>query len=199
LDDLGLKVAGTHIGINTLLGDELKKTVDFNTILENKNLIVPGLPGEYTNSKAAWLKTADIMNEISEKLKPYGMRVGYHNHTGEFQHKEGEAAPFDIFFGATNKDVIMQLDIGHALHGGADPVSILKRYPGRAITVHVKDYSSTNDKALVGEGDVKWDEVFELCETTAGTEWYIVEQETYAYPPLESVKHCIENLRKMGK
>lgn len=198
LDDLGLKVAGTHTGIDTLLGDELEKTVEFNKVLENKFLIVPGLPGKYTNSKEAWLKTADIMNEISEKLKPHEMLTGYHNHSAEFQPMEGEL-PWDIFFGATNEDVVMQLDIGNAMHGGGEPIPMLKKYPGRAKTVHLKEYSATNDKALVGEGDVDWDELFELCETVGGTEWYIVEQESYAYSPLECVKRCIENLREMGK
>ena len=36
LDDLGLGVAGCHTGLNTLLGDELAKTVEFNRILGNK-------------------------------------------------------------------------------------------------------------------------------------------------------------------
>ena len=198
LDDLGLKVAGTHIGINTLLGDELQKTVEFNSILRNRFLIVPGFPEEHRDSKAAWLKTAQIMNEVSEKVKPYGMRIGYHNHLIEFQPMEGEI-PWDIFFGVTNEDVVMQLDTGNAMHGGADPVQILKRYPNRATTVHLKEFSSTNDKVLLGEGDVNWSEVFELCETTSGTEWYIIEQEGYAYTPIECVRHCLENLRKMGR
>jgi hypothetical protein len=46
---------------------------------------------------------------------------------------------------------------------------------------------------------VKWAEIFELCETVAGTQWYIVEQESYAYPPLECVDRCLKNLRAMGK
>lgn len=198
LDDLGLKVAGTHTGIDTLLGDELEKTIEFNKILENKFLIVPGFPGEYTNSKDAWLKTADIMNEIAEKLEPHGMMTGYHNHSAEFQPMEGEL-PWDIFFGATNENVVMQVDIGNAMHGGGEPVPMLEKYPGRATTIHLKEFSATDDKAVVGEGDVDWDEVFELCETVGETEWYIVEQESYAYPPLECVKRCIENLREMGK
>ena len=53
--------------------------------------------------------------------------------------------------------------------------------------------------APVGEGTVKWKEIFELCETTGKTEWYIVEQEGYAGTPLASVQNCIDNLRKMGK
>ena len=44
-----------------------------------------------------------------------------------------------------------------------------------------------------------WKEIFALCETTGDTEWYIVEQESYRGSPLESVKLCLENLRKMGK
>ncbi len=93
----------------------------------------------------------------------------------------------------------MQLDTGNAFHGGADPVPYIERYPGRAITVHLKEFAKTNDKALIGEGDVPWDVVFQLCETIGKTEWYIVEQETYAHPPLECVDKCLQNLRKMGK
>ena len=65
--------------------------------------------------------------------------------------------------------------------------------------MHIKEFSKTNPKALVGEGDIQWPEVFAACETVGGTEWYIVEYESDAFPPLESVKLCLDNLRKMGK
>ena len=196
LDDFNLKVAGSHLGINTLLGDELKKTVEFNSILGNKFLVVPALPPEYTKTKEGWLKIAELLADISEKVKPYGMRVGYHNHDIEFRPIDGEI-PWDLLFQNTSKDVIMQLDIGNAMHGSADPVEILKKYPGRAVTVHLKEYPFT--APAIGEGEVKWEEIFNLCETIGGTEWYIVEYETPGRPPLESVRRCIENLRKMGK
>jgi len=201
LDDLGLKVAGTHIGIDTLLGDELKKTVKFNKTIGNRYLIVPWLPDQYRNSKAAWLKTARLMNDIAKKVKPEGMRVGYHNHAVEFQPIDGEM-PWDIFFGATVPDVVMQLDTGNAMQGkvSSDGVlEIVKRYPRRAATVHLKEFSSKNEKALIGEGDMRWKQFFKLCETVGGTEWYIVEQESYAYKPLECARRCTENLRKMLK
>ena len=47
LDDVGLKCCGTHIGIDTLLGEQFAKTVEFNQTLGNKFLIVPGLPDQY--------------------------------------------------------------------------------------------------------------------------------------------------------
>jgi len=198
LDDLGLECCGTHTGINTVVGEELARTVEFNRTLGNRFLIVPGLPEEYRSSKAAWEKTAKVFSEIAGQLEPEGMKTGYHNHHIEFAEMEGEL-PWDVFFRNASPKVVMQMDTGNCLHGGGDPVVFLKRYPGRALTVHLKEYASGYDRAVIGEGDVKWEEVFELCETVGGTEWYIVEQETYADPPLVCVEKCLQNLRKMGK
>lgn len=198
LDEYGLKVAGAHVGIDTLLGDELRRSVEFHQTIGNRFLIVPGLAAERRSSRAAWLDTAHTMNGISDQLAPHGMRTGYHNHAIEFTPLDGEL-PWDTFFGNTKPEVVMQFDIGNALHGGGEAAPFLERYPGRATTVHVKEYSATNDKALIGEGDVPWQQIFGLCETTGGTEWYIVEQESYAYPPLECVDRCLQNLRAMGK
>ena len=196
LDDNGLVCCGTHTGLDTLLGDNLARTIEFNRTLGNKYLIVPGLPEKYRNSHQAWLDTAKLFNELAEKVKPHGMRVGYHNHSVEFTAMDGEL-PWDTFYGNTQKDVIMQIDVGNAIHGGADPLPYLYQYPGRAITVHVKEFSKTNKKALIGEGDVNWKAFFALCKAVGETEWYIVEQESYAYPPLKCVEKCLRNLRKM--
>ena len=35
LDDVGLRCAGTHTGLNTILGDELPRTIEFNRTLGN--------------------------------------------------------------------------------------------------------------------------------------------------------------------
>jgi len=197
LDDNGIVCCGTHIGIDTLLGDKLAGTIEFNKILGNKCLIVPGLPRKYTKSHQAWLDTAKVFNELSEKVKADGMLVGYHNHTIEFKEMEGELA-WDTFYSNTQKEVVMQLDVGNAITGGVDPLPYIYKYPGRAITVHVKEFSKKNPKALVGDGDVCWKAFFALCEAVGGTEWYIVEYESDAYPPLESVEKCLKNLRGLG-
>jgi sugar phosphate isomerase/epimerase len=198
LDDLGLKCCGTHTGIDTLLGDNLPKTIEFNKVLGNPYLIVPGLPGKYTKTRQAWRETADLFNQIAEKVNPHGMRVGYHNHTIEFKELEGEL-PWDTFFGRTRKDVIMQFDTGNAMHGGGDATIFLKRYPGRAATVHIKPFSKAKPNAIIGDDELPWQEIFQLCETIGGTEWYIVEYESDAYPPMVSVEKSLEVLRKWGK
>jgi len=199
LDELGLSVAGTHVGIETLFGDELEKSIEFNRILGNRFLIVPSLPEKMRDTRASWLETTHLLNDVAERLKPEGMQVGYHNHAIEFQPIDGEL-PWDILFGAAIPDVVMQLDTGNAMGGGVsidEVLDILKRYPGRATTVHLKAFSSVNEKALIGEGEMRWKEFFSLCETIGGTEWYIVEQERHPFTPLECVRRCKENLDEM--
>ena len=198
LDDNGLKVCGAHVGLESLQGDQLQPSVEFHQTIGNPYPIVPGLGGQYTESAEGWQRAADAFNEVAEKLKPHGLRTGYHNHSIEFTPLEGQL-PWDVFFGNTVQDVIMQFDTGNALSAGADAPPFLERYPHRAITVHCKEFSATKPNALVGEGDVPWARIFELCETIGDTEWYIVEQESYAYPPLECIDRCLKNLKAMGK
>lgn len=199
LDDNGLRMAGTHIGLDTLLGDELEKTVEFNAVVGNRFLIVPGLAPEYKESSDAWKRTADIFNGIAERLRPHGMFTGYHNHHTEFGPMDDGGVPWEIFFDNTDDAVVMQADTGNAAAGGGDVIQYIEKYPGRARTVHLKEYAADDDKAVIGEGDIDWKRCFELSESVGGTEWYIVEQESYAHPPMECVKVCLENLKKMGK
>lgn len=199
LDELGLRVAGTHIGVDTLLGSEFDKSIEYNRVLGNRFLIVPSLPEEMKKSRASWLEAARLLNDVAERLRPEGMRVGYHNHAIEFQLLEGEW-PWDTVFGAALPEVVMQLDAGNAMFGGVSVegvLEILRRYPGRATTVHLKAFSSVNEKALIGEGEMDWGRFFSVCETVGGTEWYIVEQERYAFTPLECARRCKENLDEM--
>ena len=207
LDDTGLEVAGTHVGLDTLLGDEFAKSVEFHQAIGNAYPVVPGLGAQYTESRDAWRKTAGIFNEIADKLAAYDMQTGYHNHHTEFTPLDGEE-PWDTFFGNTHDSVIMQLDTGNAMHGGADPVPYLRRYPGRATTVHLKPYSPSlkteadphgGFRPCIGEDETPWEELLTLCETSGGTKWYIVEYESDKYPPMEAIDLCLQALRKMGR
>ena len=193
LDGNGLKCCGTHTAIETVTGDALKATADLHHILGNKFLIVPSLQVE---GAQGWVDMAKRFNEIAAKAKALGMRVGYHAHAGDFD-KLGGLTSWEIFFDNTNKDVVMQLDTGNCMQGGGDPIALLKKYPGRSTTVHVKEFGGP-ENAVIGQGVMPWAQVFQVCETAAGTEWYIVEHET-GPDPIGNIKGCLDGLRKIGR
>ena len=74
--------------------------------------------------------------------------------------------------------MILQVDIGHIARAGADPAKYMEKFPGRLVTVHVKDFAKGKPDPVVGEGEVDWPAMFRICEGTGGTEWYIIEDES---------------------
>ncbi len=198
LVERGLACCGTHTPLDALLGDDLPRTVEFNLALGSRYIIVPSLPAERRQSRAAWLDSARLFTEIAGMLQPHGLRLGFNNHRFEFQPLGGEL-PWDLVFGHADPSLIMQLDVGHALEAHADPVAVLRRYPRRATTVHLAEYSARDELALLGEGDVPWREVLDTCASVGGTQWYIVEQERYRYPQLECARRCLVSLQQLLK
>lgn len=196
LDDLNLKAFSTHISVKTLLGDQLEKTVEFNQILGNSRLTVASLPAAKTLQP--WYDVAKQFNEIAQKLKRSKMRVGFHNHAGELDLVEGKR-PWDVFLDSTSKDVTMQMHMQHFPAKGLDSIEYLKRYRGRARTMHLNDYAPDRRKVLLGEGAIEWKKIFDAAEKFGGIECYIVEQESYPEPltPLQCVDRCLQNFRKL--
>jgi sugar phosphate isomerase/epimerase len=189
LDDAGLQCCGTHTGLNTLQGGQLKATVEFNKILGNKYLICPGMDGKTVQG---WKDLANLFTGIAEKLKADGMFTVYHAHGGDFKKLE-DTTPWDVFFSNAGPDVVMQMDTGNCAGAGADPVALLKKYPGRTQTIHLKEHGG----GVIGEGKLPWKEIFELCQGPCKTEWYIVEEEGGGQKALEVLKRAVDNLKKL--
>jgi hypothetical protein len=62
---------------------------------------------------------AKLFNEVADKVKADGMWVGYHAHAHDFKEVEGTSA-WDLFFGNTKPEVIMQLDDSVEVYPGHD-------------------------------------------------------------------------------
>jgi len=193
LDDNGLKCCGTHTALPTLEGDNLKRTIELHKTLGNKFLICPSLSAR---DAAGWMNLAKKFNDIAARAKESGMLVGYHSHAGDYKKFDGKTA-WEIFFDNTNPEVVHQLDTGNTLEGGGDPLALIKKYPGRTKTTHIKEHGGP-PAAAVGEGTIDWKTLLAAYESVGGTEWYIVEHET-GNTPLVSVKKCLDNLHKMGR
>jgi sugar phosphate isomerase/epimerase len=206
LDEMHLVCCGWHTPYPLVQPDTLEGTIALNKALGNRYVILPGAPQQYRDSREGWRRFAGFLNDLSAKLAPHGMVTGLHNHHIEFEPVEGER-PWDIVAQNTNSSVVMQADIGHVARAGADVVAVIEQYPGRSKTVHLKPYTPSAVKTdpregyrpPIGEDELPWAEVFRACETVGGTEWYIVEYESDAYPALEAVDRCLKGLRALGE
>jgi sugar phosphate isomerase/epimerase len=195
----GLKIVSAHISYPLVFAENLPELIRFAETVGMKYAVVAAVPEEEMKTRAGALGVAARFNAAAATLKSAGIRIGYHNHGFDFKPiAEDGSLPWDIFFDNTNSEVVMQLDIGNALHGGADPVHYLQKYPGRARMVHVKEFSTVKPPAAVGDGQVDWPKVLGLCEQLHQPEWYIIEQEEKEHNPWDSAAQSLAYLRSIG-
>jgi len=197
LDELHLRCLSTHNSARSFAPDNLGRAIELNQALGSKFIImasagrVEGLDG--------WKAVAENLNRAAEKLKPLGLRTGFHNHQTEFTPVEGRR-PIEVLAANTGKDVVLQLDVGTCLQAGSDPVAWIKANPGRIASIHCKDWSpdpAKGYKVLFGEGVAPWKKIMQAAEKSGGIQYYLIEQEGSAFPPIETAERCLAAFRRL--
>ena len=141
-------------------------------------------------------KGCEMMNKSAEMCKRSGLRLGYHNHDGEFNLIDGQI-PYNLMLKELDPKLVgMELDIYWIVFAGHDPLQYIARYPGRFEQWHVKDMNKTDRKlnADVGTGSIDFKPLFAKA-AQSGLKHFYVEQETYPRSPIESVGACINYLK----
>jgi sugar phosphate isomerase/epimerase len=212
LDDLGLKMPSGHTVMGKPHWDDSKKdftdvwkyTVEDAAIVGQEYVISPWLDESLRQTADDLKRYMEVFNKSGSLCKASGMKFGYHNHDFEFSVKLDGSTVYDIMLKNTDPDlVIQQLDIGNLYNGGAKAIDIVKLYPGRFQSMHVKDEiasSEGNEKyesAVLGTGIVDVKSVIDLGRKSGGTKHFIIEQESYqGKTPLACM---IENFAIMKK
>jgi sugar phosphate isomerase/epimerase len=199
LDDLGIKCNSTHNGANVFRGDGLEKAIELNQIL-GSGFVVLASAGRMAELDK-WKGVAGQLSDAAEKLKPAGIRAGYHNHKFEFVPIDGKR-PIEVLAANTPKEVMLQLDVGTCVEAGSDPVAWINANPGRINCIHCKEWAPGEGKGyrvLFGEGVSPWPQIFKAAEKTGGIEYYLIEQEGSRFPSLETAERCLDTWKKMRK
>jgi sugar phosphate isomerase/epimerase len=148
LSDLGLTMPSGHTVLaprhydaaTKTFTDEWKKTIEDAAFMGQEFVISPSMDGKVRKSYDDLMAILEMFNKSVELCKPYGMHFGYHNHEFEFSEKFGDRTLYDIILGETDPALVMQqLDTGNLFNGGANALEIVKKYPGRFTSMHVKD------------------------------------------------------------
>jgi sugar phosphate isomerase/epimerase len=198
LDRLHLVAAGAHLGFDKFTDKNFYATVAFYKTIGCNNLIVPW--DDRVITKEGALQIARDLSELSIRLKPYGLRTGYHNHHEEMAGLEGQTI-WDLLAINTPFDVILQQDVGWTTYAGKDPIAYVHKYPGRTQLTHYKAKlpKGMQGTPLIGKDVIKWSELYRANRDVGGTTWLTVEQEEYpnGLTPMQSVLASLQGLKSV--
>ncbi|MEI9912386.1 MAG: TIM barrel protein [Bacteroidota bacterium] len=214
LDDLGLHMPSGHTVLNAKAWDESKNdltdvwkyTVEDAAVAGQQYVISPWLDDSYRKDIDGLKRFMGVFNKSGELCKKSGMKFGYHNHDFEFNTMVGGMLLYDVILKETDPDlVIQQMDMGNMYSAGGRPMELLKQYPGRFASFHVKDEIKSdkgNDKyesTILGAGIMNVKEVLDLAKKIGGTAHFIIEQESYqGKTPLDCVEQDLQIMKKWG-
>jgi sugar phosphate isomerase/epimerase len=150
-----------------------------------------------TETLDGYRRAADQLNRAAEQARSAGMRVGFHNHAGEFAPMDGRI-PYDVLLEETDPQLVwFEMDLYWIRRGGGDALAYFARHPGRFATVHVKDMDNTPERGMVdvGAGIMDFKALFARREQ-AGIRHFFVEHDRPT-TPLESIRTSYQYLRQL--
>ena len=185
--------------------NEWKYTVEDAAAMGQSFVISPWLEESKRKTMSDLKSFMEIFNRSGELCKKFGMKFGYHNHDFEFSEKVEGKVLFDIILAETDPNLVMQqLDIGNMLNGGAKALDVMKQYPGRFESMHVKDEIKATEghdpfeSTILGKGVVPIKSIIDLGRAS-GTKHFIIEQESYqGKTPLVCAEEDINIMKKWG-
>ncbi len=216
LDDLGLKMKSGHTVMGPSHWDAAKKdftdswryTVEDAAAVGQEYVISPWLDDSLRKTYDDLLRYMEVFNKSGELCKKSGMKFGYHNHNFEFSTKLNDKLLYDLILEHTDPELVtQQLDIGNMYGVGGRALDVIKKYPGRFESMHVKDEIKSGkgemddnyESAVLGTGVVGVKEIVDLAAKSGGTKHFIIEQESYQdKTPLDAVKEDLAIMAKWG-
>ena len=196
LDRAGLRCVLTHVPVPRLTGEPEKVIREHG--LFGCRYAGLGYWAFDPEKDMGWEKWLELFPPVAEKLHAAGMYFMYHHHDREFIREDGrtwmdrlaEAVPADRM-GFTVDTYWVQV-------GGGDPAAWLERLSGRIPCIHLKDCGYGQSMAVLGEGNINFDRVFEKAEA-GGTEYMLVEQDDCrGEDPLECLRRSFLYLKARG-
>lgn len=196
LDANGLKCVLTHIAKDKLKADAAQVAKDHQVFdCDYVGLGAYGFKEEKGESMEDFLAT---YRPIAQTIKDNGKYFMYHNHDHEFRKLNGKLILEQIAENVPAELMGFTLDTYWVQVGGGDPAQWIERLSGRLPCIHLKDCAYQQKMAVVGEGNINFDRVFEKA-AAAGTKYMLVEQDKcYEEDPFECLRRSYQFLKAHG-
>ena len=181
IQDAGLRCESCHFPLKGLK-ENLDARLAFAEELGLTQMIISSFWLNADAKLADWLHACDEANKFGAKAQKEGIQLGFHNHHFEFKQLEGVLI-YDAMMGALDPQLIkMQFQVA-VISAGYEAATFFNKYPGRFISMHLADWSATEQKNVpIGQGVVDWKKLFAAAKT-GGVKNYFVEMDFPTLPP----------------
>jgi sugar phosphate isomerase/epimerase len=141
LKDAGLRSSAMHVAYDRLQKDMSGVLKDADT-LGVRTVVNPYLPHKARPfaTREEIQKAAEDFASFSTQCRAAGKRFAYHIHGQEFG-PAPEGTLFDVLAKESGPEVGFEADVFWVTVGGADPLKLMAKYPGRIWFTHLKDMS----------------------------------------------------------
>ena len=131
LAETGLEVPSAHVALNLIEG-----VIPYFAELGTKYIICPMT--DFANKEEA-KEVAEELNRLGHIAKPYGIKIGYHNHTDEYFVEDGKYL-YDWLIEACDPEVTaFEVDCGWCSCAGVNPVDFINKHAGKICAIHIKE------------------------------------------------------------
>lgn len=189
--------------------EEISKSVISQCeLFETNHIRIESIPSSLTSTASGYKMFAHYLNEVGTEYKKAGKKILYHFHAFEFK-RFGDKTGIEIFLDETDPEVIALNPDTHWIHsGGKNICEFLEKYKDRYDYIHTKDFAIGNMGstwearpiifAPVGEGNLEWKPIIELCKKNKVKIFAIEQDDCYGRNEFECVKSSFEYLKKTG-
>jgi len=210
LNGMGLKLVSSHFGSGTREGKaeswhQATMLTRFDELVGKaaetgqKYLTCSWMDKSLRNTPDDLKRTAELFNTVGATCKKAGLQFAYHNHAFEFE-KVGDSLIYDYMLENTDPKLVQwEMDIFWLVAGNYDPVAYFKKYPNRFPLGHVKDMDKADKKknTEIGSGSINYASILKAAKQN-GMQHFIVEQESFTRPSIESMQINYKNLAGMN-
>ena len=191
LDDLGLTCCSAHGPLVTR--ENLQEQVDVAKAL-GYDLLVSGKGGDDFKTADGIRRAAEQFQQAAQLLKPFGMKMGYHNHWWEMNPVDGRLG-YELFLEQA-PGVFSELDVYWASNfGKVDVPALLAKHAKRVPLLHIKDgpLVERQPHTAVGAGKMDMPAVVQAADDRT-LRWLIVELDHCATDMLTAVRESCQYL-----
>ena len=162
------------------------EALDVHKAMGCRYIVISRLPDALTPLTAA--RYADYYTRIGDKALQRGMKLCIHPERRVLTATDG-ASIFDIMaLHLPQEKVWFEIDTREAHEAGVDIVSMLKRYKGRVMLLHLQDYGIVTESGLID-----FDKIINTA-IASGVKDIFVEVRSYTLPPRNCVERSMYNL-----